>query len=59
MKKIEIIVRLILIGIYCYAGCYFLRWDTKTIFGVLAFCAAFNMKLPNHNKDRNGGNNNE
>jgi hypothetical protein len=59
VKKIEIVVRLILLGIYCYAGCYFLRWDTKTIFGVLAFCAAFNMKLPNHNKDRNGGNNNE
>ena len=53
----KIIVRLIIIGIYCYAGCYFLKWDVKTIFGVIAFCSAFNMKLPNYNKDRNEGNN--
>ena len=56
---VKIIVRLILIGIFCYVGCYLLKWDIKTIFGVIAFCTAFNIKIPNHNNDKNGGNNNE
>ena len=61
MKKniVKIVVRLIFTGIFCYVGCYLLKWDIKTIFGVVAFCSAYNMALPNHNKDRNGGNNNE